>query len=193
MLSPSLKRSLESKSQKFKSENPEILDILLFGSSMKGKEKPKDLDVLIIFKEKSNLDLIYKFRKMLEQLIKLNVEVTGKSYLDLFQEDFLAREALLTEAYSLISRKFWSAGLGFKNYFLFHYSLQKKNKSERMRFYYSLYGRNSPGILNNLNAVKFAETILLCPVENKEKMKEFLESWKIEFREMPILIPQRAL
>jgi predicted nucleotidyltransferase len=191
MLSLSLKKNLESKSQKFKSKNPEILDILLFGSIVKGKEKANDLDILIIFKEKKDLDLLYQFRKIIEPLTKIKVEVTGKAYLDLFKEDFIAREALLAESYSLVQKKSFSEGLGFKNFFMFNYSLKNKNKSDRMRFYYSLYGRNGPGILKKLGAMKFAETIILCPIDNKEQMKEYLLSWKLEFKETPVLIPKR--
>lgn len=193
MLSLSLRKNLESKSQKFISENQGILDILLFGSIVKGKEKVNDVDLLIIFKENKNLDLLYRFRKIIEPLTSIKVEVTGKTYLDLFKEDFIAREALLAESYSLVQKKFLSEGLGFKNFFLFNYSLKNKNKSERMRFYYSLYGRNSPGILKKLGAIKFAETIILCPVDNKEQMKEYLLSWKLEFKEMSVLIPKRVL
>ncbi|MBI2668278.1 nucleotidyltransferase domain-containing protein [Candidatus Woesearchaeota archaeon] len=184
---------MESKCQQFKYENPEILDILLFGSMMKGKDKANDLDLLIVFKEKKNLNLMYEFRKVIEPFVKVRVEVTGKTYAELFSDSFLAREAILAEAYSLIQKKSVAEGLGFKNFYLFNYSLKKKNKSERMRFYYSLYGRNSLGILKKLGAVKYAETIILCPTENKELMKGFLESWKIEFKETPILIPKRIL
>jgi predicted nucleotidyltransferase len=193
MLSLSLKKSLESKSKSFQQKNKEVLDILLFGSVMKGKENIRDLDLLIIFKEKKSLELVYQFRKLLEPLVKVPVEVTGKAYSELFQEGFLAKEALLSEAYSLIFRKSFSEGLGFRNQFLFHYALKGKSKSERMRFYYSLYGRNGPGMLEKLKAIKFAETILLCPVESKEPMKNFLQSWKLEFRELPVLIPKRIL
>ncbi len=193
MLSPSLKKSLESKSKYFQQKNKEILDILLFGSALKGKENIRDLDLLMIFKEKKSLELMYQFRKLLEPLVKVPVEITGKSYPELFQEGFLAKEALLSESYSLIFGKCFSEGLGFKSQFLFNYALKGKSKSERMRFYYSLYGRNGPGMLEKLKAIKFAETVLLCPVESKEPMKEFLLSWKIEFRELPVLMPKRML
>jgi hypothetical protein len=39
--------------------------------------------------------------------------------------------------------------------------------------------------------MKFSETILLCPVQNAEKMKEYFENWKIRFTEFPVLIPSR--
>jgi len=194
MLTKQLKKILESKSKTFYSQNKkEVLDILLFGSVIKGKSKPHDLDILIIFKEKNNIDLIYKFRLMLESSVTLSVEVTGKSYFELFKKTFVIREAILSEGYSLINHCFFSQGLGFVNKVMFHYNLKGKNKSERMRFYYSLHGRNTEGILKKLDAKKFMDTVILCPVEHQEEMREFFNHWKIEFKVIPILIPERLL
>lgn len=66
------------------------------------------------------------------------------------------------------------------------------SKSDRMRFYYSLYGRKkSKGVLEQFKARKFSDTIIASPIENAEKIKEFLQYWKIEFMEIPALIPSR--
>ena len=189
-----LKKNLESESKAFYKKNKtEVLDILLFGSVIRGKTKPNDLDLLIIFKEKKHLNLTYELRKIIEKATSLKVEITSKSYSELFQKTFLARESILSEGYSLIHGCFFSEGLGFKTKIMFHYALKGKNKSERMRFYYSLYGRNSEGILRRLNSVKYTDTIILCPVENQEEMKEFFNSWEMEFNETPILIPERLV
>lgn len=175
----------------FKENKEEIIDIILFGSILKGKEKPEDIDILILFKEKKNIDLAYSLRKKLEKL-SLKAEITIKTYKELFDPSFLAREAMLSEGYSLITQKSLSKGLGYTNLFLFKYSLKEFNKSTRMRFYYSLYGRGSgKGMLKELNAVKFSETVLLCPPNNEENMKEYLNSWNIRYKEFPILIPTR--
>lgn len=192
MLIKQLKKILESESRSFYAKNKkEILDILLFGSVIKGKKTPQDIDVLIIFKEKKNFDLTHQFRLILEPLVKLPIEVTGKSYAELFEKTFLAREAILSEGYSLIYHRFFSQGLGFVNKVLFHYNLKEKSKSERMRFYYSLYGRNTLGILKTLSATKFTDTVILCPVEHQEEMKVFFHSWQIEFEAVPVLMPGR--
>ena len=181
-----------SKIKKFYEENKEeIVDIILFGSIIRGKEKPADVDILIIYKLKDNLDLNYKLKK---QFGDLNIQIISKVYSDLFRPTFIAREAILSEGYSLVNRVFISEGLGYSNEVLFRYELKKLNKSERMRFYYALYGRNnSSGMLKQLNAKKFADTILLCPIINSERMKEFLDSWSISYLEIPSLIPTRIL
>ena len=186
-------RFLSEAGRFFRENEKEIIDIILFGSSVKGKEKPRDVDILILFKRKKNIDLAYGFRKRLEKM-GLVAEVISKTYKELFEASFVAREAILSEGYSLILRTFLANGLGYANLILFRYSLKGFTKSDRMRFYYSLYGRgNAKGMLKEFNAVKFSETVILCPVGSENGMKEYLDGWNIKYREFPILIPERIM
>ena len=92
----------------------------------------------------------------------------------------------------MVYNKFLFEGLGYLSFNLFKYELKQFNKSERMRFYYSLYGRNNEkGMLKMLDSIKFSDSIILCPVENVERMKEYFDTWKLKYVEFPILIPER--
>src|SRR3989344_1983431 len=176
---------------KFYKKNKDIiLDIIIFGSFIKGKENPKDIDILILYKNKKDIEKSYELKKLLK---KFNVEIVDKSYLELFDESFKAREGILSEGYSIVNKKSLSEGFGYSSLILFKYELKGFNKSNRMRFYYGLSGRgkNDKGIIDDLSLIKFSDTILLCPVENAEKMKEFLNYWKIKYIEFPIMIPSR--
>ena len=170
----------------------EILDIVLFGSLARGKEKPRDIDLLIIYKTKINSDLNYKIKKEFE-ILGIEVDLTPKSYSDLFKSTFVARESYLSEGYSLMQKNFIADGLGFRPMVLFRYNIQNFNKSQRMRFYYSLYGRSTEGMLKKLKLHKFSERILISPVEESESVKEYLNSWNIKYLELPILIPARIV
>lgn len=173
----------------FKENKSKLIDIILFGSVVKGKEEPKDIDLLVLFKEKKDLDLSYKLRKKLEKK-NFKVEIISKTYKELFESVFKAREAILSEGFSLIYKKFLSEGFGYINFILFKYELRKFSKSDRMRFYYSLYGRGKEkGMIKKLNLIKFSETILLCFIEFENKVMEYLDAWKIEYIKFPILIP----
>ncbi len=184
---------LKSELKTFLQENKEILiDIILFGSSLKGKESPKDLDILLLFKEKTDIDLSYALSQKIKNL-GLNPEITDKAYKEIFQSSFVAREAILSEGFSIKNENFILNGLGYVTYFLFKYDLKNFNKSQRMQFYYGLYGRNKNqiGVLKELKSVKFSDTIILCPLENFYKMKSFFENLKISFVEFQIIIPER--
>ena len=170
----------------------EILDIVIFGSFVRGKEKPKDIDLLLIYKSKVNAELSYSIKKEFESF-NLKVDLVSKAYDDLFKSTFVARESYLSEGYSLVQKGFISEKLGFKPVVLFRYDLTNLNKSERMRFYYSLYGRNSEGIIKKLGLTKFSERILISPIDKSEEVKEYLDNWKIGYLETPILVPSRIL
>lgn len=176
----------------FKKNKESLLDIIFFGSAVKGKEKPGDIDILLLFKDRKDIDVSYHLKKELQKA-GFNAEITDKSYAELFDNAFIAKEAILSESYSLIYEQFIADGLGYLNFILFKYELTGFNKSQRMRFYYSLYGRSKDqqGTLKTLNVIKFSDSVFLCPVENAEKMKEYLLFWSIKFNEFPILLPSR--
>lgn len=184
---------LKSEIKKFFIKNKEIiLDIILFGSFIKGKEKPNDIDMLILYKDKKDIEKSHELKKILEKK-GYNVDITDKTYSEFFEDSFKVKEDILSEGYSVINNKFLSEGFGYISFILFKYELIGFTKSDRMRFYYSLSGRTKKdtGILKDLDALKFSDTILLCPVENAEKMKEYLDYWKIKYIEFPIMIPSR--
>lgn len=182
-----------SKVQAIIKENEnEILDVVLFGSLVRGKEKPEDLDLLVIYKKNINSELINKMRKEFETL-GVEVDLVPKSYNDLFKSAFIARESYLSEGYSLIQRKFIAEGLGYKPMVLFRYDIKGFTKSQRMRFYYSLYGRNTEGMIKKLRLCKFSERIIISPVEESENVKDYFKSWSIKYLEIPILLPLRII
>ncbi len=193
LIKPLKNLKLKSELKNFLRQNNEsLIDIILFGSSLKGKDSPKDLDIILLFKEKRDINLSYALSQKIKKL-GLNPEIVDKTYNELFQNSFIAREAILSEGFSIKNEKFIANGLGYIIYFLFRYDLKNFNKSQRMRFYYALYGRNNNlvGVLTELKAVKFSDTVILCPLENVYKMKSFFENLKINFVEFPIIIPER--
>ena len=66
-------------------------------------------------------------------------------------------------------------------------------KSERMRFYYALYGgtEKDAGIVKQYDLVKFSDNVLFSPTANSEKVKAFLDQWNIPNREFPVFVPER--
>lgn len=176
-------------------KNAEILDILLFGSATKGKENPNDIDLLVIYINSSReiLDINYRLRKELKK-ININAEIIGKIYNDIFKPEFFAKESIFREGFSLKQKKFMSECFGYFSLVLLKYSLGSMNKSKRMQFYYSLYGRDKGGgILKKYGCHKFANTIMLSKVNNLELIKAFLEKWNIKFIEVPLLVSERFM
>jgi len=175
----------------YKQNEKEIIDIILFGSAVRGKERPADADILVVYNLKANLDLSYNLKKELSSFGK--IEIISKAYFQLFEPSFLAREAILGEGYSLVQKKSILEGLGYSSFILFLYNLENMTKTKRMQFYYSLYGRAvKGGVLKELESYKLSERVILTPVKNAEKMKEYLGKW-MKFLEIPVFFPSRLI
>lgn len=176
-------------------KKPEVIDVIIFGSVMRGKTEPGDIDILVVYtaNSKERNDETYKFRKQLEQIDK-NAHVTDADYNEIFDAGFMPKEALLSEGYSIRQKKFLSESFGYSNFMMFKYSLGKMGKSKRMQFYYSLHGRNKEkGILEKTKSYKFSDAVILSSMENSETIKDFLGKWKIEYKNFPLLIPGRVI
>jgi len=171
--------------------NDNLKDILIFGSTVKGKDHPKDTDILIIFKKEIDKEIEYKIKKILEKYTN-DLSLISKKEQEILDPSFDVREAVLFEAISLITNKNLAANYGFNSYGLFKYNFFEWNKSEKTKFYYALNGRRgSKGVFQELECIKFSDQIVLVPLQNIEKFKNFLDSWKFNYKYIPLLLPLR--
>ncbi|MEK6906776.1 MAG: nucleotidyltransferase domain-containing protein [Nanoarchaeota archaeon] len=166
---------------------------MLFGSVVRGKYQPKDIDILILFSFKEDIEVEFSLRKSLENVGK-HFHVIGISYEKMFDASFVAREDVFSDGYSFRKKEFLSSAFGYACFYLFKYSLKGKTDSEKMRFHYGLYGRGGEkGVLFLFNAVKFGNLSIICPLEKSDSMTEFFEKWKLDFERIKILIPKQMI
>lgn len=186
-------KKLRTKINTFFIEHKEqIMDIVLFGSIVRGKEKPSDIDVLLLFNSKENIEIAYSFRKALKSF-SFSLNVITKTYATLLSESFPAKTSILAEGYSLIYNNRLASCFGYSSFILFRYSLKGFHQSKRMLFHYSLHGRyKNEGMLKKLGLLKFSDTIILSPINTAEETREYISSWKITFDEFPVLFPNRV-
>ena len=169
----------------------EIDDIIIYGSSMKGKDKPNDIDVLIIFSEKVNKEVEYSFRNSLKSFSEIT-SVNSVTLKELRSGNFAATEGLYLEGYSLIRRKLLAEEMALLGTAIIIYDVSKIKGSDRIRFYYALNGRNgSKGFVLSVGAKRLADNVLLCKYDKIEEIKPFFEQWKIPIEILPALIPKR--
>ena len=167
----------------------EIKDIILFGSSLRGKSEPEDIDILILFNKKINKEIEYEFKK---QVSIKNISLISKTEDALHDPSFSAREAILFEGYSLIKKHLISSQSGFDSLGMFIYYTKEFTNVKKTRFYHALNGRRgSPGVIDLLKAIKLSNNIIVVPLEKIEEAKEFFEQQNIEFKYVPSLMPAR--
>lgn len=186
----SLKERLNKASKElFKKYIDEVEDIILFGSFMKGKEKPQDIDVLIIFKNKVNKKVESEFKSIIK-LSEADVNSTTKSELE--GEGFVAKEGIFLEGFSLVKNKSVINSMGFVSVAFIKYDLSNVKGSKRIRFYYALQGRNKePGFLKRVGAKRYSESVIICDYAIIEKIKPFFDQWHVKYDVAPALVPKR--
>jgi len=64
---------------------------------------------------------------------------------------------------------------------LYIYSTKHMNGSEKVKFHYSLKGRNKPGILEEINARHIASTVVVVPRSRETELEVFFNKWSIPF------------
>ncbi len=182
---------LKNKLKRISKGLPEIEDILLFGSVVRGKSNPKDIDVLILFKKKVDKNVEYKIRKELEKHYK-NISIISKTKMNSLDPSFDARESILFEGTSLLSGKNLSERYGFSPVGMFKYNIKKWDNLKKTKFYYTLNGRSGKGgVLESFGGIKLSDNIILTPLDQIEQAKEFLDLWGLDYLYTPTLIPTR--
>jgi len=188
MIPKDLLKSTLKRCKGFIKKNPDVLDVVIFGSVVKGKEKPNDIDLLLIFKDKVDLKTASTLRNLLK-----NAQVTSKTYEELFKTQFLPRESILSEGVSSLTGLKLSESYGYFSFILVSYSLKNFSNSQRTKFFYALRGRNSKGLIEGLKIMRLSDTILLVPVEKSAEFREFLKKWGVIYKESEVLIPERRV
>jgi hypothetical protein len=65
---------------------------------------------------------------------------------------------------------------------IFTYSLEHLNKTDKVRFYYALKGRDGKtGIVKAWNVEQLGRAVLLVTSKHEQHVHDFLKFWKCEF------------
>lgn len=182
---------LRNRLKEIRKEFPEVDDIILFGSSVRGNENPGDVDVLVLFKTRVDKGKEYEIRKELDKSYK-DVSIISKTRKTLVETSFDARESIFFEGLSLITGEYIAGKYGFSSLGAFKYHFRNWDKLRKTKFYYALNGRgNQEGMLKILKGIKLSDSLVLVPLDKIDQLREFLESWEIEYLYIPLLLPQR--
>ena len=172
----------------FRANKDYVIDIVLFGSLVRGKENPNDIDILILFKDKVDKDAEYEFRKNAGK----DVSVISKTEAGLIEPSFDAREGFLFEGYSLVNDECIASRYGFSSFGLVIYDTNGMTNTQKTKFYYALNGRGeSNGIIGSLSGIKISDNVIAVPLDKIEYAKEFFDFWKLDYKYIPSLIPSR--
>lgn len=163
-----------------------IVDIVLFGSYVKGKLNPEDIDMTIILKN-SNNSFAEKLYIEFKELFGKHTHYNWILVENLFEESLFP--TLLEEGISLIKNEKLHKILGYRSSYIFSFYLKNLSKSKKVLFSYALHGKNNEkGILNTLKGEQFGRAVIIIPIEHSEEFREFLETWDIQYKAKKVLM-----
>ncbi len=180
-------QKLKSIISNLKNKNPEIWDVCIYGSIIRGKTSIRDIDFAIILKSglkvSKKLELAQELKHELKKSLDYEIDVKSIDMNDLKDPSFMARQGILAEGY-LISQKEHTARLfGFDTHSIFIFNLKGLSASQKTMFRYALNGRRgSKGILKPKGCEHLGSGVIKVPIRHSEEFKEFLENFKIDYK-----------
>ena len=153
-----------------------ILDIILFGSAVKGKSLPNDFDIAIITKEA-------------KKIIKENIHITLINPDEFFINPPSIITTIFKEGYSLKNHKFISENYGFSNKVLFKYALTDKDASTKVKIVSILRGKNEQkGMVEENEGQWLANQVFIVPPEKQYIFEQFFQNFHVIYKKNHILM-----
>ena len=77
----------------------------------------------------------------------------------------------------------------FEELVIFSYSIRHLKKSDKIRFYYALKGRDGKsGVIKHYNIEQIAKSVLLVLNKHEKEIEIFLGLWNCEFKKKRVWI-----
>lgn len=167
-----------------------VLDVILFGSVVRGKSKPNDVDLCILIKDKDeskSLDLVDSLGKLTDKIpFKFQINILTLSS---FVSGNTLVKTLLSEGYSIKNGKGFSSVFGFESESLFVYTLKHFSPSKRVKFHYLLKGRYGlEGVLKEVSGKFLGTGSILVPAEKEDILREVFDQWDVKYKVERILL-----
>lgn len=180
MLKSSKKYSILSDiSKKVKDEN--VVDIILFGSAVKGKIEPGDIDIAVIFRDKIDPELINWLDKSYEKE-GFNAHISSLAIDNFFIRPHSLIRAVFFEGVSLLTDKPLAENYGLTSWSVYNYNLTSLEKSKRVRFVYTLKGRGKEkGLIDEFKGRFLAPGCFIVPLDKDDEVLDVLKKWKVRF------------
>ncbi len=170
-----MKEDLRRLLKKYKS----IEDFYIFGSLVKGKFNPQDIDIALITYQK-DFKLLAEVIKELKGYSALHIEIF------LFKEIFTEPvwKSLLSEGFSVKKNKYLRDLMKIESGVLYRYSLKKMNRSEK-----TMFNRAFKEKLKTTNGEHLSAGSVIIPIGQEKEFDEFLDCWSdVQRKKWRILI-----
>lgn len=172
-------KDLQKIKREFKSilKQKEVLDVIVFGSFVKGKFNPNDIDIAILVnKNELKFDLKKEFHI---SVLTIN---------DFFIKSLPLINILLREGFSLRHNKPFSEVFRFFSKSLFVYNLKGLSNTNKVKLVNILHGKNSKGLVEEFKGKWISRQVFFVPVKNDNIFEDLFSKFKIKYEKSYVLI-----
>ncbi len=173
---------------KARTRDKTIFDIVVYGSLVKGKRRPADIDIAVIFRTGRLRERLAKVQDIKKVIKEERIDVKGILLEELFQETFFARSGIFLEGISIFDGRPFAQRIDFAGSSLFSYTMRDKTHSEKVKFNYVLSGRKGAGIVELLEGKHLAPGTIQVPMRQADEFEEVLRKHNITFNRKNILV-----
>lgn len=150
-----------------------IEDIIIFGSLVREKTHPKDVDIALLVHERDEGPL-EKIEDELRSLFEgFKIDITILTVKEVYSPLWLS---IMKEGYSVSNEEFLPILYDIKPEKLYKYSIKMLTPVQKVQF-----DRGMRRMVEDLSGVRLTRTVILIPFQKSERFEEFLKTWKIEF------------
>ena len=141
-----------------------IVDVLIIGSSVKGKVNPGDIDIIVLCNKK---DTVIKER--IKEIIGSKADI---QLITIHEYDKFIWLAIIREGYSVKHNDYLFNKYGIKPIVLYKYSLKSLSNSKKVMF--------ERAIKNFKNIERLSNRVVLVPIQISSDFSDFLRNWEID-------------
>lgn len=161
--------NLAKKLKKILKKYKGIHDFIIFGSIVKNKMDPKDIDIAMIV-SKTDTSLVGKVKQDLDKIIK-NSHLQIINYNDLITSKLPYH--ILSEGYSVKIGKFISNRLNVKKKVLFSFNLENLKQSQKVMFNKAL-----KNLVHTSKSKKVGKGAVLVDIKQSGEFEDLFNLWK---------------
>jgi len=166
-----------------------VIDVILFGSAMRGKINPRDIDLCIMISdtaEEQSLECVDSLGKLCDGG-KRKIHITILTASAGIRGNTLIK-TLLEEGYSIMHKTDFAHVWGYQRKTLFIYSLKHFSPSQRVRFHYLLNGRyGMRGLLKEAGGKLVGTGTIQVSTEKEDILEEVLKQWNVVYTTQRVL------
>jgi predicted nucleotidyltransferase len=178
-------KNLKQFSKLKKELKDKVVDIFIFGSFVKGKSKPKDIDVCLVFKDPVLIELI----KKAQQILGEGFHVSSLQVDNFFTKPHSLSRTMMLEGISLFTKKPLSEVFGLKAELLFSYDLSNLQSSKKVRFVYLMRGRyDNKGLVNKWKGEFISRNAFLVSIDKDNEVREVFDRWDVKYSRKKIML-----